>query len=85
MKQQLKNIIIDYGLKIIEEPKRLEAIIDDLLINESKSDLVAIKLALQQGLVNELKNKGKDFIHLFNHTLINDFCINEEKIGRAHV
>lgn len=79
MKQQLKNIIIDYGLKIIEEPKRLEAIIDDLLINESKSDLFAIKLALQQGLVNELKNKGKDFIHLFKHKLINDFCINEEK------
>ena len=79
MKNKLRQIITDYGLKILEEPKRLEAIINDLLITESKSDLFAIKLPLQQGLVNELKNKGKDFIHLFKHKLINDFCITEEK------
>ena len=79
MKQQLKNIITDYGLKIIEEPKRLEAIINDLLITESKSDLFAIKLPLQQGLVNELKYKGKDFIHLFKHKLVNEYNITEEK------
>ena len=83
MKQQLKNIITDYGLKIIEEPKRLEAIINDLLITESKSDLFAIKLALQQLLVSELKTKGSAYCHIFKYKLINDFGLAEEKANYA--
>ena len=79
MKNELRKIITDYGLKIIEEPKRFEAIINDLLITESKSDLFAIKFALQQGLVNELMNKGKDFIHLFKHKLMTEYNTTEEK------
>ena len=78
MKNKLRKIITDYGVKI-EEPKRLEALINDLLITESKSDLFAIKLPLQQGLVSELKNKGKDYIHLFKHKLVNDCCMAEDK------
>lgn len=79
MKQQLKEILEEYGESIIKEAKKLENILNDILIYDNKSDFFVVKIALQQGLVWELKNKGEEYADIFRYKLVNDYGFTEEK------
>ncbi len=59
MKNKLRDIIVQYGLNVVEEKKKLESLMNDLLVNESKRELNILKTALREGIVKELKDSGE--------------------------
>ncbi len=59
MKNKLRDIILQYGLNVVEEKKKLESLMNDLLVNESRRELNILKTALREGIVKELKDSGE--------------------------
>ena len=78
MKEKLRNIIIQYGLNTLDDKRKFEAVLSDLLANYDRKEIFVIKTALREGLVHDIKNNGEVRLPVCARKLVEENGIRED-------
>ena len=78
MKEKLRNIIIQYGLNTLDDKRKFEAVLSDLLADYDRKEIFVIKTALREDLVHDIKNNGEVRLPVCARKLVEDNGIRED-------